>query len=33
VADRTLTVVLKTGRGKLFHVELTYPADANEVLD
>ena len=29
----TRLVVLKTGRGKLFHVELTYPADANELLD
>jgi hypothetical protein len=28
----TRLVVLKTGRGKLFHVELTYPADANELL-
>jgi hypothetical protein len=32
-AKLTRLVVLKTGRGKLFHVELTYPADANEVLD
>ena len=32
-AKLTRLVVLKTGRGKLFHVELTYPADANELLD
>ena len=32
-AKLTRLVVLKTGRGKLFHVELTYPTNANEVLD
>ena len=32
-AKLTRLVVLKTGRGKLFHVELTYPAAANELLD
>jgi hypothetical protein len=31
-AKLTRLVVLKTGRGKLFHVELTYPTDANESL-
>jgi hypothetical protein len=30
-AKLTRLVVLKTRRGKLFHVELTYPADANQV--
>ena len=32
-AKLTRLVVLKTGRGKLFRVELTYPVDANELLD
>jgi hypothetical protein len=32
-AKLTRLVVLKTGRAKLFRVELTYPADANELLD
>ena len=32
-AKLTRLVVLKTGRGKLFHVELTYPTNANDLLD
>jgi hypothetical protein len=32
-AKLTRLVVLKTGRGKFFHVELTYPVDANKLLD
>jgi hypothetical protein len=32
-AKLTRLVVLQTERRKLFHVELTYPADANELLD
>jgi hypothetical protein len=32
-AKLTRLIVLKTERGKLFRVELTYPGDANELLD
>jgi hypothetical protein len=32
-AKLTRLAVLKTGRGKFFRVELTYPADASKLLD